>query len=119
MRENPSSTARGDPERIFGSSRKIASPREPDRLNGSAAPPAGLLRTLGVAAAVTALATLLSYALPRDWAATGVGLTFLLATYVLVVRLDEPLVIREYGLSLGGLLEPAPIFWPRLLRDMG
>jgi membrane protease YdiL (CAAX protease family) len=88
-------------------------------LNGAAAPPAGLLRTLGVAAAVTVLATLLSYALPRDWAATGVGLTFLLATYLLVVRLDEPLVIREYGLSLGGLLEPTPISWPRLLRDAG
>jgi membrane protease YdiL (CAAX protease family) len=41
----------------------------------------------------------------------------LLATYVLIVRLDDPELIRQYGLSLGGLLEPAPICWPRLLRD--
>jgi len=88
-------------------------------LNGHAAPPAGLLRTLAVAGAVTLLATLLSYILPRDWAATGVGLTFLLATYLLIVRLDDPEVVRQYGLSLGGLLEPAPISWPRLLRDVG
>jgi membrane protease YdiL (CAAX protease family) len=117
MRKKPSSAARWGPLRIFESSRKIASPRELARLNKSAAPPAGLLPTLGVAAAVTALATLFSYVLPPNWAATGVGLTFLLATYFLVVRLDDPEIIREYGLSLGGLLEPAPITWPRLGRD--
>jgi hypothetical protein len=88
-------------------------------VNGSTAPPAGLLGTLGVAGAVTALATLLSYVLPQSWAATGVGLTFLVATYVLVVRHDSTELIRDYGLSLGGLLEPGPTSGQRLLRDAG
>jgi uncharacterized protein len=71
---------------------------------------------LGVAAAVTLLATALSYALPESWAATGVGFTFLGASYWLVVRGDDIERIRAFGLSLGGLLEPAPLSAARLLR---
>ena len=80
-------------------------------------PPAGLAPTLGVAALVTALATALSYLLPDNWAATGVGFVFLFATYRLVVRADDVELIRRFGLSLGGLLEPSPLSAPRLLRS--
>lgn len=79
-------------------------------------PRAGIGRVLGVAAAVTALATALSYLLPESWAATGVGFTFLLATYALVVRSDDTEQLREFGLSLGGLLEAGPLSAERLLR---
>jgi membrane protease YdiL (CAAX protease family) len=74
----------------------------------------GVRRPLAVAAAVTALATVLSYALPESWAATGVGFCFLLATYWLVVRGDDTERIREFGLSLGGLLEPTELSPRRL-----
>jgi membrane protease YdiL (CAAX protease family) len=77
----------------------------------------GLWRPLGVAAAVTALATAFSYLLPESWAATGVGFTFLLAAYWLVVRGDDVERIREFGLSLGGLLEPHELSASRLWRD--
>ena len=80
-------------------------------------PPAGLGRVLGVAAAVTALATALSYLLPDSWAATGVGFTFLLASYALVVRGDDTEQIRGFGLSMGGLLEGGPLSASRLLRS--
>ena len=79
-------------------------------------PRAGIARALGVAAAVTALATALSYLLPESWAATGVGFTFLLATYALVVRSDDTEQLREFGLSLGGLLEAGPLSAQRLVR---
>mgnify|MGYP001545240076 FL=1 len=79
-------------------------------------PRAGIARPLGVAAAVTVLATALSYLLPESWAATGVGFTFLLATYWLVVRSDDTEQLREFGLSLGGLLEAGPLSAQRLLR---
>jgi len=79
-------------------------------------PPAGLGPVLGIAAAVTALATALSYLLPESWAATGVGFTFLLASYGLVVRSDDTQQIRAYGLSMGGLLEAGPLSASRLLR---
>lgn len=78
--------------------------------------PAGLWQPLGVAALVTALATALSYLLPDSWAATGVGFVFLFATYRLVVRRDDTQQIREFGLSLGGLLEPAPLSPRHLLH---
>jgi uncharacterized protein len=80
-------------------------------------PRAGLGRVLGVAAAVTALATALSYLLPDSWAATGVGFTFLIASYGLVVRNDDTEHIREFGLSMGGLLEAGPLSASRLLRS--
>jgi membrane protease YdiL (CAAX protease family) len=70
-----------------------------------------------VAAIVTVVATALSYLLPESWAATGVGFTFLGATYWLIVRGDDAAQIRAYGLSLGGLLEPAPLSAARLVRE--
>lgn len=91
---------------MFDPSRKIA-----------LTPPAGLARTLAVAALVTGFATALSYLLPDSWAATGVGFVFLFATYRLIVRSDDPELIRHYGLSLGGLLEPTPISAEHLLRS--
>ena len=83
----------------------------------AAIPPAGLGRVLGIAAAVTVLATALSYLLPDSWAATGVGFTFLLASYALVARHDDTAQIRAYGLSMGGLLEAGPLSASRLLRS--
>src|SRR5882757_6682718 len=107
---------------MFGSSRKIASERERPRVSwlarARAAPRAGLGWSLGVATAVTLVATALSYFLPDSWAATGVGFTFLGATYWLVVRPDDnPERLQQFGLSLGGLLEAGPIAPPRLLRS--
>ena len=95
----------------------MSSRLEPSPAHGVPIPRAGLRQVLGVAVGVTALATALSYLLPESWAATGVGFTFLAATYWLVVRSDDAAQIREFGLSLGGLLEPAPLSTQRLLRD--
>jgi len=111
-----------DREGIFGSSRKIAFEQERTDVSwparAPAAPRAGLPRSLGVAAGVTLLATALSYFLPDSWAATGVGFTFLGATYWLVVRPDDdPERLQQFGLSLGGLLEAGPLSVPRLLRS--
>lgn len=79
--------------------------------------PLSLAKTLGAAAATTGVVTLLSSRLvPDRYAATLVGLAFLAATWLLVLRHDEK-TIQSYGLSLGGLLEPAPLSMPRLLRD--
>lgn len=80
-------------------------------------PPLSLGKTLLAAAITTAVVTALSSRLvPDKFAATLVGLAFLAATWLLVLRHDEN-TIRAYGLSLGGLLEPAPLSPPRLLRD--
>lgn len=81
-------------------------------------PATGLMRPLLVASGVTLLATALSYLLPRSWAATGVGFTFLFAAYWFVVRGDDVERIREHGLSLGGLLEPSPLSAARIWRDV-
>ncbi|HSN96993.1 MAG TPA: MrtC family glutamic-type intramembrane protease [Candidatus Nanopelagicales bacterium] len=62
------------------------------------------------------MVTAVSYAAPRDYAGTAVGLVFLAATWWLVLRRDEP-VIRAHGLALGGLLEPAPLSLRRLAAD--
>lgn len=80
-------------------------------------PPGQPRGALLVAAAVTLGATALSYVLPDSWAATGVGFTFLGATYWLVVRTDDSENIRAHGLSLGGLLETAPLSARRLLKE--
>ncbi len=77
----------------------------------------GLAGPLGVAALVTGVATAFSYLLPDAWAAHGVGLTFLGATYWLVVRGDDTERIREHGLSLGGLVELTPLSARRMGRD--
>lgn len=85
-----------------------------------AAPPSeprgSLHRPLIAAALTTAVVTAASYLTPDRWAATLVGVGFLAATWILVLRHDEN-VVRAYGLSLGGLLEPAPIDPRRMARD--
>jgi uncharacterized protein len=91
---------------MFGQSRKFAVSASPS-----------LSRALIVAALVTGLATVCSYVLPDSWAAYGVAVTFLGATYWLVVRGDDDARIREHGLSLGGVVELAPLSPARLARD--
>jgi membrane protease YdiL (CAAX protease family) len=73
-------------------------------------------RPIAVAVGVSGFVTLLSYLLPEEHAATGIGLTFLLATHLLVLRRDAE-VIRRHGLALGGLLEPEPIDVRRVVRE--
>jgi membrane protease YdiL (CAAX protease family) len=87
-------------------------PQAPGRL--SSLPAAREALTIGIA--VTLLVAGLSYVAPLDYAATVVGLAFLLATVVLVLRRDAE-TIRHFGLSLGGLLEPAPLDRGRLVRS--
>lgn len=72
-------------------------------------------RALVAAAATTAAVTAVSYAAPASYAGTLVGLTFLAATFWLVLRYDE-VTIRDHGLSLGGILEPVPLSAERLAR---
>lgn len=71
-------------------------------------PPASPARVALTIATVIGLVTAASYALPADWSAAGVAAVFLIATHVLVLRGDAG-VVRRYGLSLGGLLEPEKI----------
>ena len=61
------------------------------------------------------MVTAVSYLSPDRFAATLVGVSFLAATWWLVLRHDE-LTVRAHGLSLGGLLEPTPIDARRILR---
>jgi hypothetical protein len=70
-----------------------------------------------LAAAITsALVTAASYLAPERYAATAVGVLFLAAAWWLVLRHDE-VTVRAYGLSLGGLLEPARLDRGRLARE--
>lgn len=88
---------------------------------GAALPPpapATAAFPLIAAAITTAAVTAVSYAAPRDYAGTAVGLAFLAATWWLVLRRDEA-EIRAHGLSLGGLLEPSPLSLRRLAGDAG
>jgi membrane protease YdiL (CAAX protease family) len=71
---------------------------------------------LVIGTGVTLAAALLSYVAPLEYAATAVGLAFLFATAALVLRRDAA-TIRHYGLSLGGLLEPAPLNQRALVRS--
>lgn len=64
---------------------------------------------------VTLVVTVLSYALPAAEQASGVGLAFLLATYLLVLRRDNA-AVRRHGLALGGLFESEPLSPRRLAR---
>lgn len=76
-------------------------------------------RPLARAIAVTLGVTLLSYVLPLEHAATGVGLAFLAATYFCALRSNDPDAARHFGLSLGGLLDPEPLGASRLVADAG
>jgi membrane protease YdiL (CAAX protease family) len=71
---------------------------------------------IGVTLATTAFVTALSYGLPEQFQATGVGLAFLAATYVLVLRYDSE-TVRRHGLALGGLFDSAPLSLAVLLRS--
>jgi membrane protease YdiL (CAAX protease family) len=75
-------------------------------------------KPLLVALLTTLFVTALSYALPEAYAATGVGLGFLIATYWVALHRQEN-GSREYGLSLAGLLDPEPLHASRILRDGG
>jgi membrane protease YdiL (CAAX protease family) len=78
--------------------------------------PAGPLRPLLAAALTTGVVTAVSFFSPDRYAATLVGVSFLAATWWLVLRHDE-VTVRAYGLSLGGVLEPSPIDPRRVARD--
>lgn len=78
-------------------------------------PPASAARVALTIVVVIGLVTVASYALPADWSAAGVAAVFLAATHVLVLRNDAG-VVRKYGLSLGGLLEPEKIDLGRVAR---
>ena len=73
-------------------------------------------RPLVVAALVTIVVAALSWLLPQSWRATAVGLGFLAATWLLVLRGDDEKVAR-HGLSLGGIFEPSPLDVRRVARD--
>lgn len=77
--------------------------------------PSGRRAVLGVAA-TTAVVTAASYGLPEGYAATGVAVVFLAATWALVLRHDDK-TIRRYGLPLGGLLAPVPLKLGHVLRE--
>lgn len=77
--------------------------------------PPGAGRPLLAAAITTAVVTAVSYLTPDRFAATLVGVSFLAATWWLVLRHDE-LTVRAHGLSLGGLLEPSSLDVRRLAR---
>jgi uncharacterized protein len=89
-------------------------PPAPVALVAPERPSAGM--PLLVAAITTVVVTAVSYLTPDRYAATAVGVAFLAATWLLVLRHDE-VIIRAHGLSLGGLLEPTPLDPRRLLRD--
>jgi membrane protease YdiL (CAAX protease family) len=94
--------------------------RGPDLSEGLPdAPRQGWVKPLLVALGTTVGVTALSYLLPENYAATGVGLAFLAATYFFALRRDDPSDPKHYGLALGGLLEPEPLRGGRLLRDGG
>lgn len=85
----------------------------------SAAPTPDFKRPLAIALATTACVTAISYLTPERYAATAVGLAFLIVTYALTLagKDDDNERVRSFGLSLGGLLELSPIDPRRLLRD--
>jgi uncharacterized protein len=71
---------------------------------------------VAIAAIITmALATAASYLPAKDYAATAVGLVFLGATYVLVLRHDVP-TLEHYGLGFAGFFEPGRVPMGRMAR---
>jgi membrane protease YdiL (CAAX protease family) len=68
------------------------------------------------AAVVSAVVTLASTALPSRWVASAVGLTFLGATWLLVLRRDDA-TVEHAGLAFGGLILPEPVDAARVGRD--
>lgn len=78
--------------------------------------PGSWRRPLIIALLTTLAATLLAYALPDSYAATGVGLSFLFATYWGALR-NYDNGARHYALSLGGILDPEPLELRRVIRS--
>lgn len=76
----------------------------------------GAKRPLILAAVTTCVVTGLSYALPERFAATGVGLAFLAATWAGALR-GEDAQVAHHGLSLGGLLDRQALSPSRLARE--
>ncbi len=68
---------------------------------------------------MAACATALSYGVPESYAATVVGLCFLVATYFFTLHGDATTSAGTWGLSLGGLLDPEPLDARRLLGGAG
>jgi uncharacterized protein len=71
---------------------------------------------LGLTAVVAVLIGLTAF-LPLDWVATFTAAVFLGATWWGALRGSDRDAARRYGLSLGGLLDPEPIQWRRLVSD--
>lgn len=71
------------------------------------------MHPLVVALLVSLVATALSRWTPAEHAASLVGATFLLATFLLVPSERA----QRYGLGFAGWLEPTPIDWTRTRRD--
>jgi membrane protease YdiL (CAAX protease family) len=76
-------------------------------------------RPIWAACIVATCATALSYGVPESYAATVVGLCFLAATYWLTLHGDAASSAAEWGISLGGLLDPEPLDARRLLGALG
>ncbi len=93
----------------------VAAP-SPERIPNVYREPAGARRPLLAAAITTVVVTAVSALSPDKYAATLVGVSFLAATWWLVLRHDET-TVRAYGLSLGGVLEPVPLDPRRMARD--
>lgn len=92
-------------------------PAEATEPPGAPAPPmptAG--RALLTAAVVSGVVTLVSRFAPKSFAATGVGLVFLAATWFTTIRRDDG-DAGVWGVSLGGLLDRDRIVWSRVVRE--
>jgi len=83
--------------------------------SGRSGVPLARRRPLVTTLAVTLLVAALARVLPDEYAATGIALTFLLATYRYTIQSANVETVKHYGLSLGGLLEPVALN----LRRMG
>ncbi|MBM4375988.1 MAG: CPBP family intramembrane metalloprotease [Deltaproteobacteria bacterium] len=92
-------------------------PSSPVVEDPSTAPWPSFGRALAVTLAVTVVVTVIARAVPGELANLGVAGAFLGATWWLVLGHDTP-VIRAYGLSLGGLLEPERIEPRRMVRTL-
>lgn len=88
------------------------------RLDSPFPPQTPALRPTMMALLVTAIATVLSYNLPEQYSATGVGGCFCLATYFLVLRRSND-TIEHFGLAMAGIFQPIALDAQRILRSLG
>lgn len=79
--------------------------------------PSSARRVLGIAAVVTLAIAAMTHLIRTEWAGSAVGIAFLWVSYRLVARDASTAQVRYFGLSLGGLFEPAPLDWRRMLRE--